>query len=437
MQATRATTPGGSAHPVSAASAPEAAPEPAPLTRRQLRERERAEDRRRSEAAASAATAAGVTTSSSATTPVSVTTPAASAVSATSPVEAPAAPLAPPPAFDEVLYGPGTGRTAAAASPAGEDTLPEPAAEVPLAEAAGSAARAATPEPAGPAATRTSPTPAPTARPASARPAKTSARRWLPRLAVLGALAAVTTVVPLTGAALPSSSSDPVTGAPLSETSAFQLFSAGGSQVSVDTSAGLAADPLASLRSMVASSRSDDRTITCAAGAREANGVLASEVEMTPPDVVMPLTEGSFHYTSRYGLRTHPIFGSYGEHTGLDMAAAVGTPIHAVADGTVIHVGAGMDGRSSMLVIIEHEVDGNKFWTWYVHMYPNGVYVSEGQKVSAGEVIGAVGSYGNSTGPHLHFEVHLDNDLTTINPETWLAENAVPLNSETLQCTEG
>lgn len=267
---------------------------------------------------------------------------------------------------------------------------------------------------------------------------KSTARRWLPRVAVLGALAALTTVVPLTGAALPTTSSDPSTGTPLADSSALDVFSTGGTQLSTDASAALAADPLASVRSMVSSSRSDERSSTCASGAMEANGVLASEVEVvTTPEVMMPLSEGAYHYTSRYGVRAHPIFGSYGQHTGLDLAAAAGTPIHAVAEGTVVHAGNGMDGRSSMLVIIEHEVDGQPIWTWYVHMYPNGVYVSEGQQVSAGEVIGAVGSYGNSTGPHLHFEVHLDEAQTTIDPESWLASNAAPLNSETLQCAEG
>jgi len=360
---------GSALSPLSATSAGEAAPStgPAPLTRRQIRERERAQEARRT------------------------------AEQATDGADAPA----------------GSAQEVASAASA-DEPAPEPGEQA--------AARTAT---------------APD-RPRRAAKEKTTARRWLPRVAVLGALAAVTTVVPLTGAALPTSSSDPTTGSPLGETSALQVFAAGGTQLSSDTSAALAADPLASLRSMVSTSRSNDReTTTCAAGAVEANGVLASEVEVAPPDIIMPLAEGSFHYTSRYGLRTHPIFGSYSEHTGLDMAAAAGTPIHAAADGTVIHAGAGMDGRSSMLVIIEHEVDGAKFWTWYVHMYPNGVYVSEGQQVSAGEVIGAVGSYGNSTGPHLHFEVHLDQDLTTIDPESWLAENAAPLDSETLQCTEG
>lgn len=376
---TSAQTGSTASSPVSAASAGEAAPSSgaAPLTRRQIRERERAEEaRRKVQQALDRDTASD--------------TSAASAEEAASAAEEPAS----------------------ATSVAG--SAPE------LSEQ--TAARTATePE-----------------QPRRAAKERTAARRWLPRVAVLGALAAVTTVVPLTGAALPTSSSDPSTGPPLGETSALQVFAAGGTQLSTDTSAALAADPLASLRSMVTTSRSTDReSATCADGAMEANGVLASEVESSPPEIVMPLAEGSFHYTSRYGLRTHPIFGSYSEHTGLDMAAAAGTPIHAAADGTVIHAGAGMDGRSSMLVIVEHEVDGAKFWTWYVHMYPNGVYVSEGQQVSAGEVIGAVGSYGNSTGPHLHFEVHLDQDLTTIDPESWLAENAVPLDSETLQCTEG
>ena len=274
-------------------------------------------------------------------------------------------------------------------------------------------------------------------RPASSRSSGASKhpRRWLPRVAVLGALGALTTVVPLTGVALPSSSVDTVADVPLAESSALEVFSAGGTQISTEASAALAADPLASLRSMVSTSRSSDRTTECGRGAMEANGMLASEVEYSPPEIVMPLAQGSYHYTSGYGNRS--LFGG-SFHAGLDMAAAAGTPIHSVAEGTVVHAGAGKDGRSSMLVIIEHEVDGEKFWTWYVHMYPGGVYVSEGQHVTAGEVIGAVGSYGNSTGPHLHFEVHTDEDLNTVDPKTWLeTSDAAPLTGDTLQCSDG
>ena len=379
---------------------------PAPLTRRQIRERERVEQARQA----------------------AEQSPAASAPSAPGAPEQHAAPSA--------------------------STAPEPAAtdDEPTASTHAEEASSATDENSSSGTDQTAARVAADGRPATAAepvswaaivpysgetqaPQKSTARRWLPRLAVLGALAALTTVVPLTGAALPTASSDPSTGTPLAETSALDVFSSGGTHLSSDASAALAADPLASVRSMVASSRSDERSSTCAAGAMEANGVLASEVEViTTPEVMMPLSEGTYHYTSRYGVRAHPIFGSYGQHTGLDMAAAAGTPIHAVADGTVVHAGNGLDGRSSMLVIIEHEVDGEPIWTWYVHMYPNGVYVSEGQQVSAGEAIGAVGSYGNSTGPHLHFEVHLDEAQTTIDPEAWLASNAAPLNSETLQC---
>lgn len=272
----------------------------------------------------------------------------------------------------------------------------------------------------------------------SSLPALTrTGRRLLTRTALLGTLAAVTIVVPLTGVALPTSSSDSVTGAPLAETSALEVFSTGGTTIAPDASAALAADPLASLRSTVSTSRSGQRGDSCGSSAIEANGVLAGEVEITPPEAVMPIAEGSYRYTSGYGMRVHPIFGSYGEHTGVDMAAAAGTPIHAVADGTVVHAGSGRDGRSSMLVIIEHEVDGQKVWTWYVHMYPDGVYVSEGERVSAGEVIGAVGAYGNATGPNMHFEVHVGQDQSTIDPEAWLAEKAAPLTSQTLQCIEG
>ncbi len=119
-----------------------------------------------------------------------------------------------------------------------------------------------------------------------------------------------------------------------------------------------------------------------------------------------PLPPGVFRISSNYGMRSNPITGGHGLHAGVDLAAAFGTPIHAVADGTVTYTGPGRAGRSSELVIIEHEVDGIEFASWYVHMYPDGVFVEAGQSVRAGEIIAEVGSNGFSTGPHLHLEIH-------------------------------
>ncbi|QDB80074.1 hypothetical protein FE251_12300 [Georgenia wutianyii] len=126
----------------------------------------------------------------------------------------------------------------------------------------------------------------------------------------------------------------------------------------------------------------------------------------TPVCASYPVAPGSFRLTSPYGFRVHPIFGTYSMHMGNDYAAPLGTPIHAVTDGTVVYTGAGRLGRSSELVIIEHVVGGTTFYSWYVHMYPEGIFVEVGQQVRAGEVIAEVGSNGNSTGPHLHFEIH-------------------------------
>lgn len=99
--------------------------------------------------------------------------------------------------------------------------------------------------------------------------------------------------------------------------------------------------------------------------------------------------------TSRFGSR-ESIRSS--EHTGLDIAAPYGTAIKAAAGGTVTF--AGYSGGYGNLVKISH---GNGIVTYYGHC--SKIYVSEGQKVSAGDKIAAVGSTGNSTGNHLHFEV--------------------------------
>ncbi|WP_049619990.1 M23 family metallopeptidase [Actinobaculum suis] len=158
-----------------------------------------------------------------------------------------------------------------------------------------------------------------------------------------------------------------------------------------------------------------------ASGTRTALAVPTSEI------IVMPLESGVYRVSSPFGVRTDPITGGRSVHAGQDYAAPAGTPIHAVANGKVVHAGAGIEGRSNNLIIIEHEVGGVKFQSWYVHMYDDGVFVKEGDEVTVGQVIGAVGSNGYSTGPHLHLEIH-DAHGELMDPAVFLAEHkAVPV----------
>ncbi len=107
---------------------------------------------------------------------------------------------------------------------------------------------------------------------------------------------------------------------------------------------------------------------------------------------------GYYNITSDYKMRVNPVTGVYGQHTGIDIAAPKGTKIRAAAGGTV--VSAGWNNAYGWRVVISH---GDGIQTLYAHM--TAFNVSEGDKVSAGDVIGYVGSTGNSTGNHLHFSV--------------------------------
>ncbi len=109
----------------------------------------------------------------------------------------------------------------------------------------------------------------------------------------------------------------------------------------------------------------------------------------------LPVSPGAYHLTSRFGqcsgLWSHC-------HTGLDFAAPSGTPIHAVAGGTITEAASsGAYGNRT----IETLEDGTELW--YCHQ--TSFAVSPGDDVRAGEVIGTVGSTGNTTGPHVHVEV--------------------------------
>jgi murein DD-endopeptidase MepM/ murein hydrolase activator NlpD len=108
-------------------------------------------------------------------------------------------------------------------------------------------------------------------------------------------------------------------------------------------------------------------------------------------------------------------------HQGVDFAPGAGTPIGVVADGTVIKVQAN-DGAFGNDVWVEHDVDGKKFVSVYGHMLDNSFQVVQGQQVKVGDVVGLVGSTGNSTGPHLHLEIRIDG--VPVDPLAWLQANA-------------
>lgn len=112
--------------------------------------------------------------------------------------------------------------------------------------------------------------------------------------------------------------------------------------------------------------------------------------------------------TSRYGESSRLRKST---HTGLDIASKTGTPIKAVASGTVTC--ATYSGAYGNLVKIDH---GNGVETWYGHT--SKMYVKKGQQVNAGDVIAAVGTTGNSTGPHLHLEIRLNGNH--VNPQKYL-----------------
>lgn len=126
-------------------------------------------------------------------------------------------------------------------------------------------------------------------------------------------------------------------------------------------------------------------------------------IPATGATFMRPITGGTI--TSVYGRR------SSGFHTGLDLATASGTPIYASAAGTVTF--AGTQGGYGKLVIIDH---GNGYQTYYAHC--SAIYVTAGQHVNQGENISAVGSTGNSTGPHVHFEIRYNGN--TLNPQNYI-----------------
>ena len=134
----------------------------------------------------------------------------------------------------------------------------------------------------------------------------------------------------------------------------------------------------------------------------------------TTPSPEVPSSSGwvcpvpYYTLTSPFGMRIHPISGKWKMHNGVDMAAAQGTPIYAAKSGKVT-TASYQAGGAGYYVSINH---GDGFSSIYMHM--THFIVSPGQYVTAGQVIGYVGSTGGSTGPHLHFGISYNG--TYVNP---------------------
>jgi murein DD-endopeptidase MepM/ murein hydrolase activator NlpD len=119
---------------------------------------------------------------------------------------------------------------------------------------------------------------------------------------------------------------------------------------------------------------------------------------------------------SSFGGRSDPFSGEGAFHTGVDLAATVGTPVHVTADGVVVT--AGWSGRYGKLVVVDH---GSGLETYYAHL--SQFLVLPGQEVRRGQTIALSGGTGHVTGPHMHYEVRLAG--TPVNPYRYLRKIAI------------
>lgn len=142
--------------------------------------------------------------------------------------------------------------------------------------------------------------------------------------------------------------------------------------------------------------------------------VLQSEQQLLSDlPTLWPLAFGQGHVTQEFGPSIHPVYGTWYLHKGIDIAAPIGVPVLASANGKVVEAGTHSVSGYGTYVLIEHKYG---FRTRYSHM--SSLLVSEGETVAQGQRIGTVGSTGLSTGPHLDFQIMLGTEV--LDPTSFL-----------------
>lgn len=188
---------------------------------------------------------------------------------------------------------------------------------------------------------------------------------------------------------------------------------------SVPANALLSSDDVNALRTIAAANIGDQEL-----QAFDASGDVVNRdgygSEAAPPSVLWPVAKRTV--SDGFGYRDSPCSGCSSMHQGTDFTGGLGAPITAIADGTVLTV-IESSGGLGVHVIVQHEIDGQMLTSVYGHMQFGSVGVVEGQQVKAGDFIGLLGNTGDSTGPHLHFELRMGG-TTAVDAFVWLSEHA-------------
>lgn len=123
-----------------------------------------------------------------------------------------------------------------------------------------------------------------------------------------------------------------------------------------------------------------------------------------------------------FGFRVAPCAWCSSDHKGVDFDAGLGAPIQIIADGVVTDVHEADDGGLGYYVTVDHDINGLKFQSLYSHLLPGTIQVKLGDQVKVTQIVAQVGNTGTSTGPHLHFEIHVNKE--PVDPLAWLKEHA-------------
>ena len=154
---------------------------------------------------------------------------------------------------------------------------------------------------------------------------------------------------------------------------------------------------------------------------KEIGSILDSQSEiLSEIPSIWPVRGGIGHFTTMFGMNSDPFTGAPHVHTGIDISTyRSGDPVISTADGQVAYMGYEPGGFGNY-IIVRHQ---HGFYTRYAHLLS--FRVETGQQIKQGETIGYIGNTGRSTGPHLHYEVHIGSDV--VNPLKYLNLRSNPV----------